>query len=140
MRTKSDIAYSSDVIRDTAKELGISEEKVEHVLEFAIYYIKKLTLLPNIFSIYLPEIGQIYLSAAYLKNAIVNLKAKKELTPGEEIKLEAVQRKLELMESLIPTGYSPHKKRSKIRNNYFSLGKSLQGLEAIQNGYNEKSD
>ena len=134
MRADSEITYSKDIVRIVAKKLDMPEEKVEHVLEFLIFYIKKLALLPNVFAIYLPEIGQMYLSAAYLKNAIINL-SKKNRTEAEDEKLKVTKEKLKLLDSLLEPGYSPHKKRSKIRNNYFSLGKGLKELEGIQNEY-----
>ena len=135
---KGDIAYSSDIIKETAKELGIPEEKVQHVLEFLIFYLKKLATSADVFAIYLPELGQIYQSIAYLKSTLILFRKKKLLSESEENRVEKISEKIEKMESLIEKGYSPHKKRSKLRNNYFSTGKSLKELESMQNGYNEK--
>lgn len=137
---KSNIAYSSDIVREAAKELGMPEEKVAHVLEFLIFYLKKLAAIPECFAIYLPEVGQIYLSGAHLKSLILNLKSKEDKTEKEKDKILLLEERLSSLCNSLETGYSPHLKRSKIRNNYFTLRKSMEELEVFQNGYNEKDN
>lgn len=133
MRNSGDIAYSSDIIRESAEELGISEEKVKHVFEFFIFYVKSLMRMPNIFSIYLPELGQIYLNSAYFKHVIGYTEQRKEISESQQEALNKAKERLETLDSLLESGYSPHKKRMKFRNMYFTKGKTVKELEELQN-------
>lgn len=137
MKSDKQISYSSDIIRDATKELGISEDKVKHALEFTIFYIKKLTSIPEVFSIYIPELGQMYLNASYLKHQIGYLgeilKKKGVLSDNQKTNLQNAENRLKLLNEALSPGYSPHKKRLKFRNMYFTKGKTVKELEELQN-------
>lgn len=136
-----DVAYSSDIAKSVAEELGIPVRKVEVHIDFLVHWIKVLVDTPKVLNIYIPHIGRLYASWSNLKNKRDNFSKLPEdnLTKLQERTKKIDIARLKEFEKRFPedkstfTDYNRHKKKSKFLSRYFTTGKGFEELENWQN-------
>lgn len=146
MRLSEDIpemAFNKDIIASVAKELGISEGKVEGCMDFLPDWIRGLAKDPKNKCIYVPHVGTLYLNWSKIKHEYENALEipEEEMTPNRIKKLERNKTILdgfdEEFKDIPDHYYNRHKKRSKMANMYFTKGKNVKELEEWQNKSNK---
>ena len=136
MGNYSEIAFTRDIARSVAEELGMSVEAVESHIDFTVHWIKKLSKDPKNLNIYIPHVGSMYLNIGRVKNDYNHFSKldTEEMITSWLNQLEKHRIRLEEFQNQFPEGgYNRHKKRTKITSNWFNKGMSLKELEEWQN-------
>lgn len=121
-KPKKGVKYIDEIIKNTARELGRSEDEVREVWRLHIEYVKKLMDKEDVYIIELPKIGNLHYSTFSQTNLAAKAKSDKygELNKKTE-KLHITIR--EHQSRGIKTKYTyPQVKRS----NFYNLYKSIQ--------------
>lgn len=124
---KKEIAFKSDVIRDVAEELGISEKKVEHIFDFLIQYIKGLTKLPHVIAINIPYIGVLYAKRGGLEK-LVNF-TKQPLLGLEKVRYKQI---IKINNSALDS-FNLHWRIPRLFNSNLNEKMNFEELENFQN-------
>lgn len=133
IREESKIAFTNDIIKEAAKELDMSTEKVQEVYTAMITYLKYLTDETDAVAIFIPHIGTLHLKLWYLFDRL-----KKYNKDPEKLSIYKQKKKnidVHLQEHIDNsyTGKSRHLERNKIDRMLYNGGKSLPEIEKIQN-------
>ncbi len=137
---KGDIVFGADIIKNVAKELGISEKKVKHVFDFLFLHIRKETRKPDTYSVKLPKVGRLYMMTELYKKTLIDRDKKDTVSKKARVNHKKEIEKLENFEKMFQEESKGkflrtiHKKGANIRNFFFNKGKTLEELEIIQNG------
>lgn len=129
---ESKIAFTNDIIREVAKELGISESKVKSVYRIQIMYLRYIVNETKAVAIFIPFIGTLYVRASHLFRKI------RSLTNNIK-KLNLYKEKKELVDLHIQTtiqektGKSRHLEKASINRKRYNAGKDMKEIENIQN-------
>lgn len=124
---RKEISFREDVVRDAAAQLGLPEEKVDHVFTFCLKYIKELSKRPDVVSIRLPFFGTLYAKRQDMEETI-NFK-KYPLPPMQKIRYKQVIK----MNNSALESFNLHWRIPKIKNRFLNMGMDLEELENFQN-------
>lgn len=132
------IAVKKDIVLEVSKRLDIDIKKVEYVFDFLFgRYIRLLIRSKGVCTVKMPHLGNLHMKYGYfrnyLKGKMKNFDKYNKLT---KIKLLRIKEKIEMMEEGFKNNDSTckaHMKNYKIRNKYFTLGKSFEELQNFQN-------
>ncbi len=139
-KNKGDIVFGDTIIRNVAVELGIPESQVKAVYDFIFLHIRRLARSPKVFSIPLPSIGRLYYSSEKTKhqlssrekNDMVSAKQKTYHNTQKQ-KVSRLEKELQKQSSDSSQVYTVHKKRSALRNFFYTKSMNLKELENEQN-------
>jgi len=128
MKQRKKVVYKKDIIKEVASKLGEDEMLVEHVLNFSINRIKKLS--KTNLSIKVPHIGIFYLKEGGLRKKHQRYSSKY----GEDSKeAKLVWSKIEEIREKTGGKYTIHRTRSKLRDFAFTTSNNLEKIEVTQN-------
>lgn len=136
IRQDSKIAFTTDVVDQVAKELKISKEKVEHVYEAMMKYLKYLTLETNVVAIFIPSLGTLHIKMKHILDRIKFFKDK----PDKQQQLSIFESKKERINKYVEK-IKDHPKFVTLRHFEYSLvnkifynnGKTIEEIEKFQN-------
>ena len=131
----SNIKTEKDVMKEVAKEAGISEKMVEYHIKFLAHWLKTLASKANIHNIYIPFIGAMYSKWGMVKRDIEYALRDTNKYPLTQ-KYEESRERWESVETYgekFRKSYNRHMKRSKITNYFFNKQMSYKELEEWQN-------
>ncbi len=128
MKQRKKVVYKKDIVKEVAEKLGEDEKTVEHVLNFSIHRLRKLSR-TNL-SIKVPHIGIFYLKEGGLRKKHQRY-CKKYGEDSREAKL--VWSKIEEIREKTGGKYTIHRTRSKLRDFSFSSSNNLEKIEVTQN-------
>lgn len=139
---KSDITFSKDIVKAVAKRTGFSEDKVKHVLDFMLFFIKKKAKEPNVYSVRIPFVGVLYMKTYALQMLLKEREKRNTVSKKSReihVKLKEKVKRLheeheKLQKEVGDIVYTPHKYRRTLTNWYFTKRMTKQELEEYQNG------
>jgi nucleoid DNA-binding protein len=128
MKQRKSVVYKKDIIKQVAEKLGEDEKTVEHVLNFSIYRLKKLSR--SNLSIKIPHIGIFYLK----EGGLIKKHQRFVKKYGEDSKeAKSVWNKIEEIREKTGGKFTIHRTRSKIRDFTFTTSNNLEKIEVTQN-------
>lgn len=136
MVKSKEIAFTRDIARDVAEELGMTTEAIEHHIDFMVHWIKHLSKNPKNLNIQMPHIGNIYLNVGKVLHDYNHFSKldTSEMPESWLIQLERNRIRIDEFNKQFPnTGYNRHRKRFKITSSWFSKGMNFRELEEWQN-------
>lgn len=137
MSKHDEIAFTGDIARAVAEELGISKEMAMDHIDFLVHWIKYISRDPHNLNIQIPHIGYMYINVGKVQKAVDHFSTvpEEDMSTSWINQLEKQRVRLQEFNKQFPDleGYNRHKKRTKIMNNWFNKGMSLQELEEWQN-------
>lgn len=137
MSNKSEIAFTKDIATSVAEELGVPRDMVLDHIDFMTHWIKTISKNPEVLTIRLPDIGQLYVNISKVQKLYDTFSEmdESEMKTSWLNRLENHRLRLEAfnVEFQEHEGYQRHKKKSKLFNNWFNKGMNLQQLERWQN-------
>lgn len=132
-KEETKIAFTNDIIKEVAKELDISNEKVSEVYNAMIGYLKHLIDNTDAVAIFIPHIGTLHIKIWFLYEKLKKLSKKPE-------KLKIFQSKKAILDKHIQEhidnsykGKSRHIEKNTINRLPYNSGKTLSEIEEIQN-------
>ena len=137
MDSSDEIAFTGDIASAVAEELGMPRESVMQHIDFMVHWIKEISKDPHNLSIYLPNVGYMYLNVGKVQKDFDHFSSLPEADmktswinqlENHRIRLEEFNKQFPNLEV-----YNRHKKRTKIMNNWFNKGMTLKELEEWQN-------
>lgn len=134
----SQVSVRKDIVLEVSKRLDIDYEKVDYVFSFLFgRYMRVLIRSRNVCTIHMPFLGRLHMKYGYFKNFLNNkMKRFDKYNKTTKMRLLRIQEKLELIDQGLENNDSTckaHLKNYKIRNKYFTLGKSFEELQKFQN-------
>lgn len=134
---EKEIAFTEDIADLVAQELGMPREKILHHMGFFSHWVKHLTKLPTVLTVYMPKLGTLFLNWSKVKSEVEYFGKipEAELSTQWANRLRVNRERLEEFKRVFGdyNGYIRHKKRQKIFNPYYTKGKTLKELEQWQN-------
>ena len=132
----SKISFTSDIIKEVAKQLNLPETKIKAVYETQIMYLKHLVNNTDAVAIFIPFIGTLHTKVWYLFRQI----EKYSKTPLDSLKLDIFLSKKKIIDSHIQShiqnnykGKSRHLEKNKINRFIYNGGKNMEEIEEFQN-------
>lgn len=130
---KSKIAFTNDIIKEAAKELDISTDKVREVYDAMMTYLKFLTDKTDAVAIFIPHLGTLHVKVWFIYDRLKAFAKKPE-------KLELFKKKKEILDKHLQShfensykGVSRHIGKNSINRLPYNAGKTLEEIEEIQN-------
>ena len=133
IREESKIAFTNDIIKEAAKELDMSTEKVQEVYTAMMTYLKYLTDETDAVAIFIPHIGTLHLKLWYLFDRLKQYRKNPEKLSIYRQKKKNIDVHLQEHIDKSYTGKSRHLERNKIDRMLYNGGKNLPEIEKIQN-------
>jgi hypothetical protein len=128
MKQRKSVVYKKDIIKEVAQKLGEDEKVVEHVLNFSIHRLKKLSR--SNLSIKIPHLGIFYLKEGGLRKKHQRFVKKYGEDSKEAI---SVWNKIEEIREKTGGKYTIHRTRAKLRDFTFTTSNNLEKIEVTQN-------
>jgi len=133
----TEILFEKELIRKTAKDLGMSESKVQHHLNFMKDHMEDLMNQDDVHSIQLPHVGTMYRNIKACSHMVKYIKAFKPefQTDKKNRAREKSERNIKyLIEKMGEfENFSLHNYRRRLANPYFTCIMKKEELEIFQN-------
>lgn len=122
-----EVSLRKDIVQSVAKELGMTEEKINSVFSFFLWRMKDLVRRPDVVSIFLYKLGTFYVKVPLLEKEI---NFSKILMKGVE---KARYKQMVLCNNSALEAFNMHLKKTKISNSWYTMGMNIEQLEEFQN-------
>ena len=135
----TNISVKKDIVLEVSKRLDMNEAKVGYVFDFLFgRYMRRLIKKEGVSTILIPHLGKLHLKYGYFKRLYEKrMKYFHKSDKTQKIRLLRLKAKLDVIAKGFEENDSTckaHLKNYKIRNKYFTLGKTFEELQQFQNG------
>lgn len=133
----SEVLFEKELIRKTAEELEMSENKIQHHLNFMKDYLEDLMNRDDVHSIQFPHVGTMYRNIKACAHMIIYIESFKPEYQTEK-KNRAKEKSKRDIEHLLGRmsefeNFSLHNSRRRLTNPYFTCIMKKKELEKFQN-------
>lgn len=134
---KSEIAYTSDILKEVSRELGMELKVVENVYKSMMRYIQYLTNKTKSVAIFIPHLGTLHIRVSRILSVLETISYKKKGNEERKEIYEGKKQKLdEHLKGLMDANYttkSRHFQRDKMKLTWYNSDMSIPQIEEKQN-------